>query len=623
MNREKGEIADTWHCPGCDILLSKTPKKDSGALKAERVWKTQLDRELKQTIRQAKQLPVLINYNVGNNRFEKRPDADDLELIRKIEATEISTPIPTCKIPLGDKTSDPYNLGITHIHHYYSRRSLLSSSIFYKKIDDVINHSVKSRLKYMWQSLALGYTKLNRYGATHYSQVNRILNGTLYIASLISEVSVKYAFDGKFTRLKNILSRFPSGTNSIVNTSSSTTLNISANSLDYIFVDPPFGSNLMYSELNLIWESWLGLLTNNLSEAVINKNQQKGLFEYQGIMQSCFMKFHQILKPGRWITIEFHNSQNSVWNSIQEALQKARFIIADVRVLDKEQGSFNQATASGAVKQDLIISAYKPNGNLEDNFRLKAGREEGVWEFVRYHLGKLPVVNQSNGAIIVNVERQAYLLFDRMMAFHIQRGVMIPISSPEFYAGLEQRFINRNGMFFLPDQVTEYDLALLNSGAPVQIPLFVTDEKTAIIWLRQQLDPSFGGEPQTRGELTNKFNQAMHRAKHEKALELIEILEQNFLQNQEGKWYIPDHNKASDLEKLRQRTLLREFKTYVDSNGRLRQFRSEAVRAGFADCLKRQEYDMIIAIAERLPETVLREDPDLLMYYDSAQLRRK
>jgi len=304
-------------------------------------------------------------------------------------------------------------------------------------------------------------------------------------------------------------------------------------------------------------------------------------------------------------------------------LQRARFIIADVRVLDKQQGSYNQMTSTAAVKQDLIISAYKPNGNLEDNFRLKAGTEDGAWEFVRYHLGKLPVVNESNGTAIVNAERQAFLLFDRMVAFHIQRGVMVPISSPEFYAGLEQRFIRRDGMYFLPDQVTEYDRALLDSGKPTQIPLFVSDEKSAINWLRQQLDPAFGGEPQTRGDLTNNFNRIMNRARHEKPLELIEILELNFLQDETGKWYIPDHNKASDLEKIRQRMLLKEFKDYANSTGRLRLFRTEAVRAGFADCFKRQDFGTLIKVAERLPENVLREDPDLLMYYDSALLRKK
>jgi len=41
------------------------------------------------------------------------------------------------------------------------------------------------------------------------------------------------------------------------------------------------------------------------------------------------------------MTIEFHNSQNSVWNAIQEGLQRAGFVIADVRVLDKQQETFN------------------------------------------------------------------------------------------------------------------------------------------------------------------------------------------------------------------------------------------------------------------------------------------
>ncbi len=223
---------------------------------------------------------------------------------------------------------------------------------------------------------------------------------------------------------------------------------------------------------------------------------------------------------------------------------------------------------------------------------------------------------------MINAERQAFLLFDRMVAFHVQRGVMVPLSAPEFYAGLEQRFTRRDGMYFLPDQVAEYDRAVLDSGKPAQLSLYVSDEKTAITWLRQQLDPASGGEPKTQGDLTNDFNRIMNRAKHEQQLELIEILNQNFLQDPDGKWYVPDHNKATDLEKVRLRTLLREFKEYTESAGRLRVFRSEAVRAGFADCFKHQEFETIVTVADRLPEAVLREDPDLLMYYDSALLRK-
>jgi hypothetical protein len=53
----------------------------------------------------------------------------------------------------------------------------------------------------------------------------------------------------------------------------------------------------------------------------------------------------------------------------------------------------------------------------------------------------------------------------------------------------------------------------------------------------------------------------------------------------------------------------------------LRQFWGEAVRAGFAEAWRRREYATIVRVAECLPERVLQEDADLLMYYDNATLR--
>jgi predicted RNA-binding Zn-ribbon protein involved in translation (DUF1610 family) len=614
VDQEAGNINDTWNCPSCGTLVAKSPKKKIGAAKAERAWETHFDRELKRTIRQAKQVPVLINYSVAKKRWEKSPDSFDLGLIQKIDESYVPYSIPYNKIPDGDKTSDPFNLGITHAHHFYTRRNLWTLALALKL-------SFKSKcVKSFWVTASMIRTS-KLYKFTLDRKMGNV-SGTLYIPSLCTENSPIKLLNYKLSITK-IFKSIESY--NITSTSSSSDLKTFCNSgkFDYIFIDPPFGSNIMYSELNFIWESWLRVLTSSRTEAIMNKEQHKGLVEYQGIMQSCFDEFSRALKPGRWITVEFHNSQNSVWNAIQEALMRAGFMIADVRSLDKQQLGFNGVNAAGAVKQDLIISAYKPNDNLEERFKLKADSEDGAWEFVRYHLGKLPIINEANDVPAVNAERQSFLLFDRMVAFHIQRGVMVPLSAPEFYAGLEQRFTRRDGMYFLPEQVAEYDRAMLDSGRPIQLSLFVNDEKTAITWLRQQLDPASGGEPKTQGDLTNDFNRVMNRAKHEQPLELIEILKQNFLQDEAGKWYVPDHNKATDLEKVRQRTLLKEFKDYSESSGRLRQFRTEAVRAGFADCFKRQEYEIIVKVAARLPEDVLREDPDLLMYFDSALLRKK
>ena len=88
------------------------------------------------------------------------------------------------------------------------------------------------------------------------------------------------------------------------------------------------------------------------------------------------------------------------------------------------------------------------------------------------------------------------------------------------------------------------------------------------------------------------------------------------------RWYVPDPNKASDMEKLRERALLREFNEYLESKQkRLKVFRLEAVRAGFKKAWQERNYQIIVDVAHKIPEKVLQEDPKLLMWYDQAITR--
>jgi len=91
-----------------------------------------------------------------------------------------------------------------------------------------------------------------------------------------------------------------------------------------------------------------------------------------------------------------------------------------------------------------------------------------------------------------------------------------------------------------------------------------------------------------------------------------------------NRWYVPDPNKQADLEKLREKALLREFFAYVEqinsSKKKLKQFRTEAIRAGFKKAWSNKDYKTIISVGERLSEKVLQEDDKLLMYFDNAQI---
>jgi hypothetical protein len=478
-------------------------------------------------------------------------------------------------------------------------------------------------------------------------------SGTLYVSSLPVEKNIieglrKQKLGVIVESLQHVRSA------QFVSTGSAANLDIPDGSLDYIFIDPPFGGNIMYSELNFLSESWLGVHTNNKLEAIENKIQDKDLTNYRTLMTSAFTEAFRVLKPGRWMTVEFSNTQASVWNSIQIALQEAGFVVANVSALDKKQGSFKAVTTTTAVKQDLVISAYKPNGGLEARFAKAGGSEDSVWDFVRTHLGYLPTVKVKAGDLEFIAERDPRIIFDRMVAWFVRHNFPVPMSTHEFQAGLTQRFVERDGMVFLPDQVAEYDKKRLQVAIAPQMEMFVSDERSAIDWLSDFLKR----RPSTYQELSPEFMGQLGAGwkKHEAKPELAALLEDNFLKydgtgevpsqihsylstnhkdlrgleknspalvaKAKDRWYVPDPNKAQDLEKKREKALLKEFETYKAFTGRkIKESRLEVLRAGFRAAWAAKDYQTIISIANKLPEETLQEDEKLLTLYDLALTR--
>jgi hypothetical protein len=394
------------------------------------------------------------------------------------------------------------------------------------------------------------------------------------------------------------------------------------------------------------------VLTDTAPEAIIDPPKKKGTHEYQELMRRCFAEYFRVLKPGRWMTVVFSNSANAIWRAIQEAMGMAGFVIADVRTLDKQQGSYRQVTSS-AVKQDLVISAYKPTAKLAERFKLATVGPDSAWAFVTEHLQNVPAFVLQDGAVEPVAERSAQMLHDRMVAFHVQRELAVPLSNAEFMAGLASRFAEREGMYFLPEQAAEFDKKRSTGTRMKQLALFVTDEASAIRWLRQQLQ----SKPQTFQDLQPQFMRELQSwAKHERTIELRAMLQDNFLLYEgmgpvpspihaylssnfkelrnlgkesaelraaaKERWYVPDPNKQGDLDQLRERHLQREFEGYRDPAVRkLKQFRTEALRAGFKAAYDRRDYQTIVEIAAKIPEAVLQEHDQLLMYYDVATMR--
>lgn len=615
VDKENKKVLEEFTCPYCGSVVKKRD--------CERGIETVFDYLIGKTVSISKQVPVVINYSVGKTRFEKAPDSNDIEREKRIVNTPIEAWAPLeLMMGIGEKWGDSwragYHYGITHVHQFYPKAALIYMAKVWALADALSDKNESLHVKFAHTAANNYLSKMRRFRPD--GKGGGPLSGTLYISSLITPPNPALTIGRNAQNISEAmsLSPFNHGDATITTQSLCSMDNIPDDCIDYIFTDPPFGGNLNYSELNFLWEAWLKVKTNNRTEAIVNATQKKGVNEYQLMMETCFCEYYRVLKPNHWITIEFHNSQNSIWNAITEAVQRSGFIIADVRVLDKKQSSYKQVITTSAVKQDLVISAYKPRESFIREFNERAGDPEMAWEFVRQHLRNVPVTADGNhdGKLDVISERQDYLLFDRMVAWHIMNGIPVPLDAHTFYVGLRQRFLERDGMFFLPDQVNEYDdkrafMELDNQ----QLSFAVTDEKNAIGWLNYVL----GNKPMTYQELQPQYMQELHQSRQEKMPELLDMLKENFIQDEKGAWYVPDLTNAADLAKVRRKALLKEFwDSCVPGKGKLKVFRMEAIRAGFDECWKLRDFKTIVTVGERLPEAVLQEDPALLMYYDNA-----
>ncbi len=645
-NQTRGEFP----CPKCTAVLSKD--------NLERNFETLVDPATGETWKRIRMRPVLVTYVLGEKVYTKKPDARDEEVLARIARLPLRASVPVNRFPIEQMAhgSRIAPKGFTHAHHFFLPRAAAALGLLWEKSTAVQDSTVRRMLLWFVEQAIWTSSVMNRFRPTGFSQVSQYLTGVYYIPSQHAELSPWYILDGKLARLAKVFAAIQGGNTSgrlaAVSTGSCTSIGLADASVDYVFTDPPFGENIFYADLNFLVESWHRVISDATPEAIIDRPKNKALYEYQELMRRCFSEYFRVLKPGRWMTVVFSNSSNGVWRAIQEGMGVAGFVVADVRTLDKQQGSYRQVTSS-AVKQDLVISAYRPSEALEKRFILGTTTEETAWAFVREHLSNVPkFVGRASEAEVI-AERTPQMLHDRMVAYHVQHGVGVPIGGPLFFAGLAQRFAERDGMYFLPEQVADYDRRRASVAEVKQLSLFVMDEASAIQWLRRELT----SKPRSTQDLTPAFMRELQSwAKHEQTIELRDLLRDNFLEydgvppvpsqihrylstnfkelrnlskedrelvaKAKGRWYVPDPSKALDLEKLRERALLREFEDYkVSKSKRLRLFRTEAVRVGFKAAYDSKDYATIVSVAQRLPESVLQEDEKLLMYFDVASMR--
>lgn len=338
-------------------------------------------------------------------RFERAVAARDLMDLDAIAAGPLDHWHPTNAIGAEREMfirSALGSRGIATVADFYTPRNLRALSALWAAILAEPDPRLRQTLAFAFTNTAWHGTIMRRYNARG---GQRPLTGTLYVPHLSSEVNVNNVFAHKVRQLQKFYAtewRTRDAQPVQVRVGSAAGLaGLADRSIDYVFTDPPFGSNIFYADCNFIWESWLGRLTDQTDEAVVNRSLRprdggKTLADYRTLMESSFAEIARVLRPDAWMTVVFHSSDAAVWQALEDAAKAAGLSIHGATYLDKNQlspkGYKGRSGTEDVAAYDVVLGMRnRPASSRRSQVRESVRRTRAA-TILFQHLEALPAV---------------------------------------------------------------------------------------------------------------------------------------------------------------------------------------------------------------------------------------
>ena len=307
-----------------------------------------------------------------------QPLADlDLETIERARSDKRQDIIPNLPI---EPTREMYGRsalgkhGLTETKRFFSPRNAIALLELWRAIDRVDDKGIQRKLRFAFTAILPRASRRYQWGPLRPLNAQ---NQTYYIAPVYFEWNVFELFhrkveaavrsDGEIFRAMPLFSKQVASNVDYSIASADALEHLADASVDYVFTDPPFGSNIFYSDMNLFQEAWLGTATVHAREAVMHTTGKKknGAAErYETLLRGAFEEAFRVLKPGTYMSVVFGNSNGAIWSLVQRALRSAGFgdVPIHVAILDKGQRSVKglKSGSEGVVTVDLVLTVQKP-----------------------------------------------------------------------------------------------------------------------------------------------------------------------------------------------------------------------------------------------------------------------
>ena len=365
----------TYRCPGCHAELVYYEHLQGSGIDqcptckgpfAKRNWPTGDD------------VPVqVVVHGINGLLTEQNVAVTDRAAIAAAGADPRQADIPSFPIDASREMFSRSGLGkrgLTETAKFFSSRNAIALLELWRAIAAVTDEKVSKKLSFAFTAI------LPRASRRYQWSAQRPLNAqnqTYYIAPVYYEWNIFELFERKIEAAiradaevfasSSLFERKTPGDTSYVIASADQLHHIAAASVDYVFTDPPFGSNIFYSDMNLFHEAWLGTMTDHAREAVMHttgKKRSGAAARYEVLLRRAFSEAFRILRPGRYMSVVFGNSDGRIWSLVQRAIHGAGFeaVPVHVAILDKGQRSVKglNSGSENVVTVDLIMTIQKP-----------------------------------------------------------------------------------------------------------------------------------------------------------------------------------------------------------------------------------------------------------------------
>jgi len=337
-------------------------------------------------------IPVLVSYLCEGDCKPKRgqrlhndPDMKkrmyfekyDLGKISEIEEREIPYWYPTQRMMNAPEDQERWGVkwrkgtsNFRTVDELFTKRNLWALAALKN------NLKIPDHLMMIFSSIILNSSKLYR----HRTGGGGGSTGNYYVAQNYREMSVYPQFSDKISDFWNYTHSFKP--NAMISTQNSISLaNIPSSTIDMVFTDPPYSGKIQYGEMNFIWEAWLELDTHwHNEEIIVNEVRGKSEQDWADLMRQAMSECYRVLKPGRWLSLCYHDTSEGTWALIQSIMDDVGFIVEDsdaALFIDTGQKSYNQTVAfireylnqhPGTTKDrifDALVSRLMRKGQME------------------------------------------------------------------------------------------------------------------------------------------------------------------------------------------------------------------------------------------------------------------